>query len=90
MSYLTAGSDIPFVGNCCWRKNIPSVLVFSIADDVPLNVAMLGDPDAVRVLLAVPQAALTSEATRPVWAKLEQSGVLHLFDLFLISEGIWK
>ena len=52
----------------------------------PLNVAMLGDPDAV----AVPQAALTSEATRPVWAKLEQSGVLHLFDLFRISEGIWK
>ena len=57
---------------------------------MPLNVAMLGDPDAVRVLLAVPQAALTSEATRPVWAKLEQSGVLHLFDLFRISEGIWK
>lgn len=57
---------------------------------MPLNVAMLGDPDAMRVLLAVPQAALTSEATRPVWAKLEQSGVLHLFDLFLISEGIWK
>ena len=78
------------LGTVAGEKNIPSVLVFSIADDVPLNVAMFGDPDAMRVLLAVPQAALTSEATRPVWAKLEQSGVLHSFDLFHISEGIWK
>lgn len=45
-SNLTAGIDIPFVWNCCWKKEMPSDLVFSLADDVPLNVAMSGDLNA--------------------------------------------
>lgn len=52
---------------------------------MPLNVVMSGDPISVGVLLAVTKAALTSEATGPVWTKLEQSGALHSFDRFLIS-----
>ena len=57
-SNLTAGIDIPFVWNCCWKKEMPLDLVFSLADDVPLNVAMSGDLNAVGVLLEADGSAL--------------------------------